>query len=175
MSRKDSLFGSRPGYREEKQTLPSIDSDIQKIQGLHESIGANLNNALQNAILIGEILTKKKRELPHGSFIPWIEANLPFSRMTANKYVRLFEAKDQLPNVNSGLHLTEALKLLTANEKEEKEINPKRSPDLIYKDFKEGKNLQKEEKAILKSWIQGRANKLRTKLEILEKEIRKIR
>ncbi len=175
MSRKDSLFGTRPGLREEKPNLPSIDQDIEKIQGLHHSIGANLNNALQNAILIGEILAKKKKELPHGSFLPWIESNLPFSRMTANKYLRLFDSRDKLPNVNSGLHLTEAFRLLAGPEIEEKEVNPKRSLDLIYRDWKEGKSLPKDEKQTLKTWIHEKAEKLRTKAEELDKEARKIK
>lgn len=175
MSRKDSLFGNRPGFRDEKSVTSIKDQDVEKIEGLHVSIGANLNNALQNAILIGEILTRKKRELTHGTFIPWIEANLPFSRMTANKYMRLFESKHKLSNVNSGLHLTEALKLLTSNAGEEKEINPKRNTLLIYKDFREGKILSKNEKIALKNWIQTKANNLRKKLESLEKEIKKIK
>ncbi|TGK77515.1 DUF3102 domain-containing protein [Leptospira noumeaensis] len=175
MTRKDSLFGNRPGLRKDEAGAITKDRDIEKIQGLHESIGANLNNALQNAILIGEILNRKKKELSHGHFLPWIESNLPFSRMTANKYMRLFENKDKLPNVNSGLHLTEALKILSDSEKDEKEINPKRKPEEVYRIYKEGGTLNKEERSILKSWISEKVEKLREKADTLEKEFRKIK
>lgn len=175
MSRKDSLFGNRPGLRPDEANLISKDRDIEKIQGLHESIGANLNNALQNAILIGEILNRKKKELSHGQFLPWIESNLPFSRMTANKYMRLFENKEKLPNVNSGLHLTEALKILSDSEKDEKEINPKRKPEEMYRIYREGGSLNKEERTILKSWISEKVGKLRQKADELEKDVKKIK
>ncbi|TGK87209.1 DUF3102 domain-containing protein [Leptospira bourretii] len=176
MSRKDSLFGNRPGHRKDEISSITVkDRDIEKIQGLHESIGANLNNALQNAILIGEILNRKKKELSHGQFLPWIESNLPFTRMTANKYMRLFENKEKLPNVNSGLHLTEALKILSGSEKDEKEINPKRKPEEMYKIYREGGSLNKEERVFLKTWISEKVGKLRQKADQLEKDIKKIK
>lgn len=169
MNRKNSLFGNRPGYKNNEIKNIAFDKDIEKIQGLHESIGANLSNALQNAVLIGEILNKKKKDLPHGQFIPWIESNLPFSRMTANKYMRLFENRDKLPNVNSSLHLTEALKILSDSGKDEKVVSSAKKPEEIYRIYKEGGSLNKEEKHLLKNWIIDKSDSLRRKAEELEK------
>ncbi|TGM78610.1 DUF3102 domain-containing protein [Leptospira levettii] len=176
MSRAESIFGKRPGLTEkEDNSLSVTDKDIAEIQGLHKSIGANLNNALQNAILIGEILQKKKKELKHGEFIPWIEKNLPFTRMTANKYLRLFENKHLLPNVNSGLHLTEALKILSGPETGEKEINPTRSILEIYKDFQDGRTLTKTERTSLRSWLNKKAIHHKEKATEFEKQAKKLK
>jgi hypothetical protein len=40
---------------------------------------------------MGKILSEVKEVLNHGEFIPWIEANCPFSRMTANRYMQVYE------------------------------------------------------------------------------------
>ncbi len=145
MNRKTALFGDRPGLSKEAKSLTFIDKDIEQIQGLHKSIGANLNNALQNAILIGEILFKKKEELKHGEFIPWIEKNLPFSRVTANKYLRLFEN------------------------------NPTRKPDVLYLEYKNGKTLSKNDRVVLKEWLNQKAENLEVKASELRKEIKKLK
>ncbi|TGK45437.1 DUF3102 domain-containing protein [Leptospira bouyouniensis] len=175
MTRKASLFGNRPGLRKEEGEIVLRDRDIEKIQGLHESIAANLNNALQNAILIGEILNRKKKELSHGQFLPWIESNLPFSRMTANKYMRLYENKDKLPNVNSSLHLTEALKILSDSSGKEKIVNTSKKPQEIYKQFKSGGNLNRDDRTILKNWIIKKSENLRQKADELEKVAKTIK
>ncbi|MBN2324808.1 MAG: DUF3102 domain-containing protein [Spirochaetes bacterium] len=54
-----------------------------KIIELHQGIIEDLKRTVQDAIEIGELLTKQKAILQHGEFLPWIEKELPFSGRTA--------------------------------------------------------------------------------------------
>ena len=57
--------------------------------------------AIRYAIKAGEIMNKAKEIVPHGEFLPWLEANASdISRMTATKWMKL-------ANVNQRLHLLE--------------------------------------------------------------------
>ncbi|TGL23042.1 DUF3102 domain-containing protein [Leptospira yanagawae] len=171
-----SLTGKRPGERDVFVVNEGIeDNDIQRIHELHQSLLSNMSRAIQNAILIGEILTKKKTTLPHGSFLPWIEGNVPFTRATAANYMRMYEKREIL-NVKRVLHLRDALRLLaedSKSSKNEKVINrPVRD---IYKDFKSGKNLSKSEKEVVRGWLSGKVDSLKTKAKKLEEELKKLK
>lgn len=174
-----NFLGDRPGSRSEvSANIPK--GDIETINVLHRQIGTYIEKSIQNSLLIGEMLDKKRKELGYGKFKPWFEANnFEFSYRHAKRYLYIHDHRARLEGTRVSLSLREALQLLAESDKEskdeEREINPKRKPEEIYKDFKEGKNLAKEEKQILRGWIQEKVNKLKTKAETLEKEIRKIR
>jgi hypothetical protein len=96
-----------------------LENEIQKnpvneIIQLHNEIGQYLKMSLDKAIRIGELLTEQKASLKHGEWLPWIDANLPFSRQTADNYRRCYEDKDKLLSVGN---LTDAYKLLSAPNK----------------------------------------------------------
>lgn len=84
-------------------------SKVQEIVTLHNEIAGHLKMSLEKAIRIGELLIEQKTSLKHGEWLPWIEANLPFSRQTADNYRRCYENKDKLLSVGN---LIEAYKLL---------------------------------------------------------------
>jgi hypothetical protein len=44
------------------------------------------------------------RECDHGNWLPWIEANLKFNRVTAWEYMRCFHKRDELSNVSPTKH-----------------------------------------------------------------------
>lgn len=76
-----------------------------------------LKNGAMDWIACGECLLKIKIELGHGEFIPYIEANLPFSRRQATKYIRFAKqgpALLELIQQHGSLSQNEALKLLPA-------------------------------------------------------------
>lgn len=81
----------------------------QKINALHNDIESLLNQGINKAIEIGELLTAKKTELPHGEFGKWITDNLIFSDRTARNYMRLFENKDKALTAGN---ISEAYKML---------------------------------------------------------------
>ncbi|MBL7188161.1 MAG: DUF3102 domain-containing protein [Phycisphaerae bacterium] len=88
---------------------------------LHGEIGGLLKTSLDKAIRIGELLREQKASLKHGEFIPWIEANLPFTDRTARNYMRLNENRGLLKTENvSDLRSAYALLASPAQEPEAK-------------------------------------------------------
>jgi len=80
-------------------------ADIEKnraneIVSLHGQIEGLLKQSLGKAIRIGQLLSEQKAALPHGEFIPWIKANLPFTDRTARNYMKLSENRDLLKTEN---------------------------------------------------------------------------
>jgi hypothetical protein len=57
------------------------------------------------------------------AFIPWVERELPFGRMQANKYMRLWSKRDELPNANSNSHLNLDATLRALAVEQKKEVN----------------------------------------------------
>lgn len=89
-------------------------SAIEEIRRLH---GANIERARQavgNGIRIGEILTQIKAVLRHGTWIDWVESNLPFGLRQAQKYISVYDRRDQIKNELSS-HLTEPLLVADRN------------------------------------------------------------
>jgi hypothetical protein len=81
-----------------------------EINKLHEGITALAKRALGDAIKIGELLTQQKAKLKHGGWLPWVKGNLKFSYKTAERYMNLWERKDEL---DSESNLNDALRRLT--------------------------------------------------------------
>ena len=89
---------------------PHVDA-ISEIVALHSEVVTAARTTLDKAIRIGELLTEQKASLKHGQWLPWMEANLPFSQQTASNYVRVFANRSKLPTVGN-LELTDAYRLL---------------------------------------------------------------
>src|SRR5215207_939753 len=66
-------------------------SEIDTIHHLHERIATATKNIVEDAIQIGELLTRAKKSMPHGHWELWVEKNLTFSGRTARCYMRLFK------------------------------------------------------------------------------------
>jgi hypothetical protein len=85
---------------------------VREIVSRHKRIMDAMRNSVADAIRIGELLTEAKASLGHGEWLPWMEKHLPFSQMTASRYVRVFEKRDQL-KLNNVFNLSDAYKLLS--------------------------------------------------------------
>lgn len=83
---------------------------VSEITRLHTSLYKATKYVLYNAIRIGELLTQQKASLKHGEWLPWIEANLPFERTTAFRYMRCFEHREMLQRAT--FDLADAYRLL---------------------------------------------------------------
>ncbi len=81
---------------------------LQEVLTLHDEIAGV--SRLEKAIRIGKLLTELKKGF-YWKFMPWVETNLPFSRGTATKYMRLYREKDRLKE-ESVSNLAEAYRLL---------------------------------------------------------------
>lgn len=86
-------------------------TNIERINTLHKEIESAFQKSLNNAIEIGQILTSVKKELPHGEFGNWIDANCFFSARTARRYITLYTNRDKL---TGGSSIQEAYKILSA-------------------------------------------------------------
>jgi hypothetical protein len=84
---------------------------VIEIHRLHTEILSHARTSLDKAIRIGELLITVKDTLKHGEWHQWIEDNAPFSRKTSDRYIFVFERRDELKKVNV-THLTDAYALM---------------------------------------------------------------
>jgi hypothetical protein len=183
-------------------SIQSIESRTERINLLHKSILLMQINTFEYGVLIGKELSEQKAELPHGQFIKWIETNIPsISRMTANRYLRVYENQDFLrEKLGDSLEINRAYKLLS---KPQKTINPKNKNEVLKnkldnhlldsiklhkqkvthakKNLLKGKPINKIEKKLLQKDTQEKRNKIlssidkaRARLEKLEEILSKL-
>ena len=77
--------------------IVSVISTAEEANAAHRRIVATV----QDAIAIGEFLTRQKAKLKHGEWLPWVKENLEFSRQTADNYRRFYENRDKLPSLSN--------------------------------------------------------------------------
>lgn len=68
-------------------------STIDKINSEHRAALHRADQAIEHAKRAGELLMRVKAELPHGEFLPWIDATLEVSRRQAQRYMRAAQGK----------------------------------------------------------------------------------
>lgn len=68
---------------------------------------AGLQTSLEHAMRAGELLTQAKasKDITHGQWLLWVEANCEFGRESAAGYMRLYERREELANVQGLTHL----------------------------------------------------------------------
>ncbi|WP_061232527.1 DUF3102 domain-containing protein [Leptospira noguchii] len=155
--KKNAILGQRTGFvkAENSFEITNLDNIATELNRLHQSILTAGKNMVRFAIEAGEILTKKKDELEHGEFIPWVENNLNFKIRTAQRYMRIYEKRDQI-NASMLTHLEDAYKLIAGPVAEEKELNSSTDnidPKEVYKKFRLGSKLNQKEKMLLKNFL----------------------
>jgi len=69
---------------------------VAEITRLHHELKQLIVKSLQNAILIGELLTEQKVSLGHGEWTPWVKENLPFNPRHAQKYMQIYAHREAL-------------------------------------------------------------------------------
>ncbi|HBB15747.1 MAG TPA: hypothetical protein DCZ97_01650 [Syntrophus sp. (in: bacteria)] len=95
--------------------IPTTQAD--RLRQLHGEIMGAARMVMEKAIEAGGILHEVKAALPHGDFTAWIETNTGFNIRTAQRYMKIYDNRDQLKNDSVSL-LTDAHKLLTAPKEE---------------------------------------------------------
>ena len=71
------------------------DPQARQIIKLHNMTVFFGNQTLMIAVQCGKLLLERKRSLPHGSWLPWIKENLPFSSRTAERYIKVWENRER--------------------------------------------------------------------------------
>jgi hypothetical protein len=114
-----ALIRKTDNRRLSKAQVKSFPEEAKKINQLHASVLKHARHALDEAIQIGGLLGKVKDKLEHGQWLPWLEANVPFTIMTANQYLRCFENREQL-KLKNVLSLSEAYRLMAGTGQRQK-------------------------------------------------------
>jgi len=109
----DSSAMSNP---EEASASNEFTEEAREVAKLHNEAGRAFQDWFQKAIRIGEVLTDVKKSLGHGSWLPWLETNVPFSKRTANQYMRAYQNRDKLEGT-SNLSWEDVRRLTASNRK----------------------------------------------------------
>jgi hypothetical protein len=82
-----------------------------EVNRLHSKILDAARTCLDDAVTIGELLNAQKAALGHGQWLPWLKANVQFSRQSADNYRRVYDLKVQ-GKLLSVSNLSDAYRLL---------------------------------------------------------------
>lgn len=77
------------GTKLAKRTAAELDTLAVEIREEHEACEHDAQSAVERAIRCGEMLTEAKDKVAHGEWLPWLEANFPAAKTTAQGYMRL--------------------------------------------------------------------------------------
>jgi hypothetical protein len=91
---------------------PTTDKDAELINTAHRFVTSRGFEMIKAMIKCGELLTLKKRSIGHGRWLRWIKFNLEFSDWTANRYMHLYEHRDEVLAEEPG-SLREALAIIS--------------------------------------------------------------
>jgi hypothetical protein len=118
--RQDELPGTELSIMAEKQEgllervlsrsgTPGDDEAKKELAALQGVLTGLSQKTVVVIFAMGKILSEVKEALNHGEFMPWVEANCPFSRMTTSSYMRVYERyKDEPRKALEELSITEA-------------------------------------------------------------------
>lgn len=107
------------------QTGPKLPAGSNLCKSLISELAAQINKhhrlayrhaakAIEHARQAGELLIKAKSEIPHGGWLPWLEANCDVGEREAQRYMRLATRWDELKSDTvTDLSLKSAIELLT--------------------------------------------------------------
>ncbi|MEI6392950.1 MAG: DUF3102 domain-containing protein [Verrucomicrobiota bacterium] len=85
---------------------------VSEIVALHGEVVTAARTTLDKAIRIGALLTEQKAQLKHGKWLPWVKDNLPFTEDTAQRYMRVYSRRSEIPH-DAVFELTDAYRLLS--------------------------------------------------------------
>lgn len=110
-------------------TTSSLAQLAQEINGHHQQCEQALQTGLQHARQAGLLLVQAKAQIPHGGWLPWVQANCDMTERSAQRYMMIANRWDELTAKTTRVsHLTyrEGLRLLAepAGEPEAKPVLP---------------------------------------------------
>jgi hypothetical protein len=97
----------RPRRRPAPRRTTSIIAE--EIRREVDAAEADFQSAVQHAIRAGELLIEAKAAVGHGNFGPWLKANFPGSRRTAERYMSFFQNRHAVAHLRTVADAAEAL------------------------------------------------------------------
>jgi hypothetical protein len=77
------------------QSEPLFREEADQIKTIHHQLIGMGKIMIERMIEAGEIMTRVKHGLPHGSWMPWVEKNIPeLSYRTIARYMRVYKRRD---------------------------------------------------------------------------------
>lgn len=99
VTQRDHAVYTQAGFNYESLT-PEVRTDVQEsTRRIHE-----LERRTSESIIeIGQQLIRVKQRLPHGEFLPWLDAEFGWSQQTASNFMRVADVfgGDKLPNFSN--------------------------------------------------------------------------
>jgi hypothetical protein len=93
MNKSSQSVEKRPVGRPSKLTVMvpqrTLDERARAVNNYHNSAAAAYAQASFYAVLCGLELMAARNSVPHGEWLPWVERNCEFERMTAHRYMAL--------------------------------------------------------------------------------------
>lgn len=119
----------------EVHLIPSELSTLATEINSHHSHALNhATSAIENARQAGELLTQAKSMLPHGQWLPWLEANCEVSARQAQRYMQVSCNWTTITKNDTVSYLTfRGLSELLADDSDEQSITTT-SPEVEYED-----------------------------------------
>lgn len=115
--------------------IVSIENEVDEINSEHLLWLEGNINGIEHVIRCGQLLLKKKGELPLGEWLPWVATNCSFSINTARNYMKIASNSERamdLPENITSIHLI--LKLLTEPSDETKKRRTRKAAFTWFKD-----------------------------------------
>ncbi len=88
--------------------IVSIENEVDEINHEHLLWLKGEINAIEHVIRCGQLLLRKKDELPRGEWLPWVAVNCSFSINTARNYMKIASNSERamdLPEDITSMHL----------------------------------------------------------------------
>ena len=104
--------------------VPTLDDLAQKINEHHDEAKNAMKKGLEHAIAAGRLLLEAKEMVPHGKWLPWLEANCTVADRTAQLYMRVSRESKTIEAkyaTVADLTLRDGLKALTVLPREKNE------------------------------------------------------
>jgi hypothetical protein len=106
----------------------------QEINEEHRRATSAVSEALAHARRAGQLLAEAKAQLPHGDWLPWLEANCEVSERSAQAYMRIANNWPELEKsaAVADLPMRDALRMLAAPRLDDGEAMAWLSPELQF-------------------------------------------
>ena len=110
--------------------LPELASKIKEYHRMIEDAGRNV---LLNAFMAERALLDAKRHTPHGQWLPWLKQNCGLPERTANRYMKLANARPKIEEKLKAKSATMADLTLTQAERLADDDDDKEQPGPLGK------------------------------------------